>query len=61
MTKEQRFNKVWSNTHTDYRGRLDGKKSILALDPKTGGTVLETAATISNEELESQYRLKVRK
>jgi hypothetical protein len=53
--KERLFKKVWSKTHSDYRGKLDdGSLSIMSWAKYGGGLV--TASCISVDELLERSR-----
>jgi len=53
MTKEQQFNMVYKNCHKDYKGILDGKKSLMQWIKYGHGLV--NAETISDEELNERF------
>lgn len=53
LTRESKFNKIWSIAHKDFRGNLGGEKSLLSWAKFGGG--LCTAKTISDAELDERY------
>lgn len=57
LTREQKLKKVWNNTHKDYRGKIDGRKSILVYRSGTTLVFLDdlTDAEI-NDKLPREFR-----
>jgi hypothetical protein len=54
MTKTERERVealLWTHMHRDYRSEADGVRSVLALDGKTGATVLVPIASLSDVDL----------
>lgn len=47
---------VWSKTHRDFRGMIDGVRTILVLRPD--GTTLVPMSGLTNDELADKARLK---
>ena len=51
---------VWKHTHRDYRGKIDGKRNIMGMDPKTGGSCLVFLHQMTEEELIEALPSKIR-
>lgn len=51
MTKEQKLKKIWSKTHKDFRGKIDGVKMIMLF--RSGlGTCLVPLEALTDQEIE---------
>lgn len=57
LTREQKLKLVWKNTHKDYRGKIDGRKSIMVYRNGTTLVFLDdlTDAEI-NDKLPREFR-----
>ena len=50
---EQITKSEWAKKPKAYKSIIDGQKYILALDPKTGGTILKPVDVIDNSTVQS--------
>ena len=48
MTREQKLKLVWKNTHNDFRGKIDGVKTILVY---RNGTTLVALNDLTDKEI----------
>jgi len=51
MTRKQKLAAVWRTTHRDYKGTIDGVRSIMVL---RGGTTLVALDDLTDAEIESR-------
>lgn len=49
MTRDEALNAIWRYTHKDYRGMIDGERTILTL--RQGGTTLVCLKDLTDEEI----------
>lgn len=52
MTREQKLKAVWQDTHRDYKGTIDGVKTILVC--RKGATVACPLDTLTDKEIEDR-------
>lgn len=48
LTREQKLKLVWKNTHNDFRGKIDGRKTVLVY---RNGTTLVFLDNLTDEEI----------
>lgn len=48
LTREQKLKMVWKNTHSDFRGKIDGRKTVLVY---RNGTTLVFLDNLTDEEI----------
>lgn len=48
LTREQKLKLVWKNTHNDFRGKIDGRKTVLVY---RNGTTLVFLDSLTDEEI----------
>ncbi|HVG51651.1 MAG TPA: hypothetical protein VM867_08465 [Xanthobacteraceae bacterium] len=51
MTREQKLKLIWRHTHRDFKGTLDGERSILTY---RNGTCLVLLKDLTDDEIESR-------
>ena len=51
MTRDQKLKLVWRHTHRDYKGKLNGERSIMVYRQ---GTCLVLLKDLTDEEIESR-------
>lgn len=49
MTRDEQLKAIWRTTHRDYRGMLDGQRTILVL--RQGGTHLVPLTNLTDDEI----------
>lgn len=57
MTREQKLAKVWTNTHRDFKGTMNGVKTILV--NRGGGTTLIDLDSLTDAEIASHLPKKI--
>lgn len=48
LTREQKLKLVWKNTHKDYRGKIDGRKTVMVY---RNGTTLVFLDDLTDAEI----------
>ena len=51
MTREQKLKLVWKHTHRDYKGKLNGERTIMVYRQ---GTCLVRLADLTDDEIEER-------
>jgi len=52
MTRSEKLDLIYKNTHRDYKGEYNGERSILAL--REGGTTIVPLSQLTDAEIESR-------